>query len=170
MSPTGHGSGRHPGGDDQESTFYGGDILLAELGLVLDEADPVPAGLIERAQFAIELENINVEVARWERPKPLAGVRGAEPSTMTFTVGDLTLMLTLAPSGTGHRFDGWLVPGGPHLVEVRVAGHESSSISADEGGRFALETVPRGTTQILVHLTTVEGRPGRTIATPSIVL
>ncbi|AOS65856.1 carboxypeptidase regulatory-like domain-containing protein [Actinoalloteichus hymeniacidonis] len=169
MSPTGNGSGQPPGGEDVDS-FDVGDVLLAELGLLLDSADPVPSDLVERAQFAIELENLDVEVGRWERPKELAGVRGGEPSTMTFTVGDLTLMLTLAPSGNGHRFDGWLVPGGPHLVEVRVAGYESSSISADEGGRFALDTVPRGTTQILVHLTAHEGRPSRTIATPSIVL
>ncbi|APU17707.1 MULTISPECIES: carboxypeptidase regulatory-like domain-containing protein [Actinoalloteichus] len=170
MSPTGYGSGHPPGGEDPVDSFYQGDVLLAELGQLLDYTEPVPAGLIERAQFAIELDNLDVEVGRWVRPKALAGVRGEEPSTMTFTVGDLTLMLTLAPSGSGHRFDGWLVPGGPHIVEVRVAGYESSRIAADEGGRFALDIVPKGTTQILVHLSTVEGRPGRTIATPSIVL
>jgi hypothetical protein len=158
-------TGGPPGGvlpdDDAE--------LLAELGQLLALADPVPEHLVEHTQFALDLADLDIEVARWEQLET-AGVRSRSgPSTITFTVEDLTVMVSLAPAGGGHRFDGWLVPGGPHTVEIRVEGHESASTAADEGGRFALPDVPRGLTQILVHLDAATGR-ARTVVTPTILL
>jgi hypothetical protein len=145
-------------------------MLLEEFGLLLDQVDPPPRGLVERVQFAIALEDLDVEVARWERAEELAGVRGAGPNTVTFTVEDLTIMVSFAPAGAGYRFDGWLVPGGPHTVEVRVAGHSSTTAEADEGGRFAVDDVPKGTTQLVVHMANGTGARPRTIVTPTLML
>jgi hypothetical protein len=143
--------------------------LLADLGRVVAMADPVPAGLLERVEFALELENLDVEVARWERTDQLAGVRSiVDPGTITFTVSDLTVMINLTKTGRCHRIDGWLVPAGEHGVEVRVAGHGSSCTVADEGGRFVLDDVPRGTTQIVISVGGVSSR--RTVVTPAVVL
>jgi hypothetical protein len=162
MNSFGH-SGDEPLGEDA--------VLLAELGDVLDNADPVPAGLAERIGFAMDLEHLDVEVARWEPMDRLAGVRGhAAPSTVTFTIEDLTVMITLAPAVHGHRFDGWLVPGGKHRIEVRVNGHGAMTTAADDGGRFSLADVPSGLTQILVHLTIPGGQRPRTVITPTIML
>ena len=86
-------------------------LLLAELDVLFDKVDPVPADLVERVQFAIALEDLDVEVARWERAEELAGVRGAGPNTVTFTVEDLTIMVSFAPAGAGYRFDGCWYPG-----------------------------------------------------------
>lgn len=151
-----------------EGAYPDDDPLLTELGRLVDELDPVPADLVERVQFALELEDLDVEVARWERTDALAGVRGAESGTITFTVRDLTVMINLTKVGTAHRIDGWLVPEGEYGVEVRVAGYESSSTMADDGGRFVLEAVPRGTTQIVVHVDGASCR--RTVVTPAVVL
>jgi len=145
--------------------------LLAELAEMLDIADPVPDDLADRTRFAIDLANLDIEVARWARIDELAGVRGrAGPSTITFTVQDLTVMVTLAPAAHRHRFDRWLVPGGPHKIEVRVDGQGSTITAADEGGRFALPDVPAGLTQIIVHLADPAGQRARTVVTPAIVL
>jgi hypothetical protein len=141
--------------------------LLNELDELLDIADPVPAGLVERVQFAIEIEDIDVEAARWERGNQLAGVRGDSPGTITFFVGDLTVMVNVTRTGERHRIDGWLVPAGEHAVEVRVAEHGSTATTADEGGRFVLTEVPRGITQILVR---TNGGTSRTVVTPTVVL
>lgn len=146
----------------------GDDVLLAEIGRSLDELDPPPGDLVERVQFALALENLDVEVARWERLDELAGVRGTGTGTITFTVSDLTVMINLTKIGKLHRIDGWLVPAGQYGVEVRVAEHGTTSTTADEGGRFVLDNVPQGTTQILVHLGDVSCR--RTIVTPTVVL
>jgi hypothetical protein len=146
------------------------EILLADIGRFLDELDPPPDGLVQRVQFALALEDLDVEVARWERLDNLAGVRGSGTGTgtITFTVSDLTVMINLTKIGKLHRIDGWLVPAGQYGVEVRVAEHGTSSTTADEGGRFVLDNVPRGTTQILVHLGDVSCR--RTVVTPTVVL
>jgi hypothetical protein len=153
------GGGAHP--DDE--------ALLAELGRVIATVDAPPAGLVERVQFALELEHLDVEVARWERADQLAGVRSTvDQGTITFTVSDLTVMINLTKTGRSHRIDGWLVPAGEHGVEVRVAEHGSTSTVADEGGRFVLDDVPRGTTQIVISVGGASSR--RTVVTPAVVL
>jgi hypothetical protein len=144
--------------------------VLSELTRLVYELDPPPADLVERVQFAIALEDLDVEVARWERAGSFAGVRGGQPGTITFTVDNLTLMVNFTSTGARHRIDGWLVPAGEHTVEVRVAEHESSTTTADDGGRFVLSDVPTGTTQIVVHLVNARGERGRTVVTPTIML
>jgi hypothetical protein len=144
------------------------EMLLADIGRLLEEVDPPPGDLVERVQFAIALENLDVEVARWERMDALSGVRGGGQGTITFTVSDLTVMINLTKIGQRHRIDGWLVPAGEYGVEVRVAEHGSSSTTADQGGRFVLDEVPRGTTQIVVTVSDTSCH--RTVVTPTIVL
>ncbi len=146
-------------------------MLLAELAAMLEVADPVPAGLADRVRFAMDLDDLEFEVARWQREDRLVGVRGSTaPDTITFTVGDLTVMVSLAPAVSGNRFDGWLVPGAPHAVEVRVDGHPPATTQADDGGRFVLDGVPRGITQIVVHIAGQPGQRTRTVVTPTIML
>lgn len=158
-------------GSPSDDLFDEDAVLLAELGELLDIADPMPAGLTERIGFAIDLEHLDVEVARWEPVDRLAGVRGrTAPSTVTFTIEDLTVMVTLAPAVHGHRFDGWLVPAGEHRIEVRVDGHHALTTAADKGGRFSLADVPSGLTQILVHMTVPGSQRPRTVITPTIML
>lgn len=147
--------------------YHSDDELMAQVARVVDELDPPPAGLVERAQFAIAIDDIDVEAARWADDRPLAGVRGGMPGTITFFVGDLTVMVNVTRTGERHRIDGWLVPAGEHDVEVRVADHGSANTTADEGGRFVLTEVPRGTTQILVRMNA--DRP-RTVVTPTVDL
>lgn len=173
MSPTERPSGPTPAdGNPVDLGLPEEDaMLLADLSAMLELADPVPDGLADRIRFAMDLDDLEFEVARWQREDRLVGVRGSTaPDTITFTVGDLTVMVSLAPAVGGNRFDGWLVPGGPHEVEVRVDGHEPATTQADEGGRFALDDVPRGITQIVVHLAGRSGQKARTVVTPTIML
>jgi hypothetical protein len=143
------------------------DAMMTEVARLVSDLDPPPPGLVERTQFAIAIDDINVEAARWADSRPLAGVRGGVPGTITFFVGDLTVMVNVTRTGERQRIDGWLVPAGEHGVEVRVADHGSTETTADEGGRFVLTEVPRGTTQILVRMNA--DRP-RTVVTPTVVL
>ena len=146
------------------------EMLLGDIGRLLEEVDPPPGDLVERVQFAIALD-LDVEVARWERMDSLSGVRGGGQGTITFTVSDLTVMINLTKIGQRHRIDGWLVPAGEYGVEVRVAEHGSSSTTADEGGRFVLDGVPCGTTQIVVTVSDTSSQSShRTVVTPTIVL
>lgn len=147
------------------------DYWLGQVARLVDELDPVPDGLVERTRFAIAIEDIDAEVeleaARWSHERTLVGVRGGAPGTITFYVGDLTVMVNVTRTGERQRIDGWLVPAGEHGVEVRVADNDTSSTTADVGGRFVLTGVPRGTTQILVRMN--GGKP-RTVVTPTVEL
>jgi hypothetical protein len=143
------------------------DDMMTQVARVVDELDPPPPGLVERAQFAIAIDDVDVEPAWWSYDRQLAGVRGGVPGTITFFVGDLTVMVNVTRTGERQRIDGWLVPAGEHGVEVRVADHGSTKTTADEGGRFVLTEVPHGTTQILVRL---NADHPRTVATPTVVL
>lgn len=147
------------------------DYWMGEVARLMDGLDPVPEGLVERAQFALAIEDIDAEVeleaARWADQRALAGVRGGGTGTMTFFVGDLTVMVNVTRTGERQRIDGWLVPAGEHGVEVRVADHDTAKTVADEGGRFVLTEVPRGTTQICVRM---HGGKPRTVVTPTVDL
>ncbi|HEY7592300.1 MAG TPA: carboxypeptidase regulatory-like domain-containing protein [Actinophytocola sp.] len=146
------------------------DELMTQVARLVHELDPMPPGLVERAQFAVaidDIDDIDLEVARWSDNRTLAGVRGGLPGTITFFVGDLTVMVNVTRTGERQRIDGWLVPAGAHGVEVRVADHGSSTTTADEGGRFVLTEVPRGTTQLLVRM---HAEQSRTVVTPTVDL
>src|SRR2546430_14140239 len=92
---------------------FSDDLILAGIGRFLDELDPPPDDLVQRVQFALALEDLDVEVARWERLDNLAGVRGGGAGTVTFTVSDLTVMINLTKIGQLHPLGGWLVPARP---------------------------------------------------------
>jgi hypothetical protein len=151
-------------------THHADDELMTQVARLVNELDPMPPGLVERAQFAVaidDIDDIELEVAHWADNRTLAGVRGGMPGTITFFVGDLTVMVNVTRTGERQRIDGWLVPAGAHGVEVRVAEHGSSTTIADEGGRFVLTEVPRGTTQLLVR---INAEQSRTVATPTVDL
>jgi hypothetical protein len=151
-------------------THHADDELMTQVARLVDELDPMPPGLVARTQFAVAIDDIDdleVEVARWADTRTLAGVRGGLPGTITFFVGDLTVMVNVTRTGERQRIDGWLVPAGAHGVEVRVADHGSSTTTADEGGRFVLTEVPRGTTQLLVRM---HAEQSRTVVTPTVDL
>lgn len=151
-------------------THQADDELMTQVARLVNEFDPPPPGLVERVQFAVGIEDIDeveFEVARWADSHQLAGVRGGMPGTITFFVGDLTVMVNVTRTGERQRIDGWLVPAGAHGVEVRVADHGSSTTTADEGGRFVLTEVPRGTTQLLVRM---HAEQSRTVVTPTVDL
>jgi len=146
------------------------DELMELVARLVDTLDPPPAGLVDRTRFAVDIEDLDaldIEVARWAHDSMLAGVRSGLPGTITFFVDDLTVMVNVTRTGEHHRIDGWLVPAGTHGIEVRVADHGSANTTADEGGRFVLTEVPRGTIQLLVRM---NNGTSRTVVTPTVDL
>jgi hypothetical protein len=149
--------------------------LLAEIRAAYELLDPVPADLVQRAQFALELQALDIEVGRLveaARDDALVGARGDEVSrTITFDSDSLTIMIriSLAPGGT-VRIDGWLAPPAPHEVEVRTLGGAVLA-RADDDGRFVVEPIPRGMAQLVVRTRAASPQDdGRTVVTPSIVV
>jgi hypothetical protein len=157
--------GEHEPLDDTDAT------ILAELRRLYDTADPMPSGLTDRVQFALALEDVDVEVARLaQRYAVPAGARGAEDTrTVTFDSDSLTVMVSISADEDGTlRLDGWLAPPAPHRVELRTERGELVA-EADAEGRFALDRVPRGMAQLVIHPDPAAGN-AKAVVTPSVVL
>ncbi len=126
--------------------------LLDVVRQVLDAADPMPSDLVERVRFAIDLEDVDVEVSRLvEMPVP-AGARSDEFARLvTFQSDSLTIMVTLEQGTDGTtRIDGWLTPAACRRIEVRCTSGPLSTES-DDTGRFSLAAVPAGNVRLVVH-------------------
>lgn len=157
--------GEHEPLDDIDAT------ILADLRQLYDTADPMPCGLADRVQFALALEDVDVEVARLaQRYAVPAGARSAgETRTVTFDSDSLTVMVSIsADEDDTLRLDGWLAPPAPHRVELRTEGGQLVA-EADAEGRFALERVPHGMAQLVVHPDPASGN-ATAVVTPSVVL
>jgi hypothetical protein len=142
--------------------------LIERLGALWERNDPVPAGLVDRIEFALTLDALEIEVATLTQVDLAAsGSRSAAAEamrTVTFTSETLDTMVTLteAPDGT-VRVDGWIAPGSAMRVEVLL---ESSrlEVESDDDGRFVLESVPKGLAKFALH------PGGRTVLSPAIEL
>jgi hypothetical protein len=143
------------------------DALLAAVAAVLDAADPVPPGLVDRVRFAIELDDVDAELSRLVEMSSLVAARSEEFTRLVTFQGDtLTIMVTLEQRADGTtRIDGWLTPAACRRIEVRCPAGPRSTES-DDTGRFSLDAVPAGTVRLVVH------DPGGThrVITPTIEL
>lgn len=133
------------------------DLTPEVLREMWDLVDPVPAGLADRAAFALEVhdltrEDLELELLRLQsHGSDLAGARGGgEPvRTVTFGSDTVTVMLAISDVDGGHRIDGWVAPGGRRDIEVRTATGTTHE-RCDDTGRFALPLVPPGHLQLVL--------------------
>lgn len=135
--------------------------ILYDVRRLWDAVDPVPAGLVDRIQFALNVAAMEAELAELTTAQP-AGIRGSdETDTITFTAGSLSLMITTQATLHSVRIDGW-VTSEQATVDI-VAEGATLTTRPDQRGRFSVSDVPRGRAHFVVH------RPGlRPVVTPSI--
>lgn len=148
------------------------DAVLDQLAAAFTAADPVPAGLVDRLQFAITLDALHAEIAQLTRMDDLVGARteaASEAQTVTFTSQSMTTMITISPAGADRvRIDGWVADaadGGGIVVELRTV-QSRLQTQADEDGRFVFEDVPRGMAQFVLRPPAESGLPP--VVTPAI--
>lgn len=130
---------------------------------------PPPAGLTDLAAFALDVEalaepHLEPEVMRLVRedqdasPRQPAGARGDDGVlTVTFASASATVLLAVArttpdpdhPAGL-LRIDGWVVPGGVRVVDVRCGG-PTRRTTTDATGRFVAADVPCGPVQVVLQ-------------------
>lgn len=134
-------------------------LLLRQLAGIHDLLDPVPAGLLERIDFALAVAELEADIAELTMGD-LVGVRSEETDSVTFTSGSLSLMVTTVRSAHHVRIDGWVTS--PE-AEVDVVGEGiTRTAAADTSGRFSLDEIPRGRAHFVVR------REGyRPVITPS---
>ena len=140
--------------------------ILAGVRDLYSTVDPPAPDLVARVQFALRLEDVDLDVMRLVESQP-AGVRGDEASlTVTFDSDTMTIMISVSDTAPDRvRVDGWLAPPAPLTVELRTR-HSPLRTTADDEGRFVFDAVPHGLVQFVVH---VDGS-SRSVVTPSIVV
>jgi len=145
--------------------------ILDELRAVYSETEPIPADLLTRVRFAVDLEDIDLELFRLTETRPV-GVRGEQQRrTVTFDSADLSLMVSITEQADSTLLiDGWVAPAGHHQVELRTLG-DRCCVVADEHGRFVLTGIRPGLAQFVVDPVPQPGDGrSRSFVTPSIVL
>ena len=128
------------------------DSVLEEIRGLYQTIDPVPNSLYTRVRFALDLDNVEHELATMCADLELsAAVRGSDHArTVTFECQMLTIAITITATGTDrYRLDGWIAPPASLPVEMSSAGSRSRT-SSDDGGRFVFEDVPTGEMQLTV--------------------
>lgn len=128
--------------------------LMDELRTMWEVVDPPPPDLALRTLFLLELDNLEFELMSLQAVLTGEGARGAETaSTITFASENLTVMVTVSPSGPQQRrLDGWIAPSAALRLELRTAAGVRGGV-ADADGRFAFGEVPCGLVQLVIHPT-----------------
>ena len=156
-------------GSDFDATGRLDDLdaeILAGVRDLFDTVDPPADDLVARVQFALQLADVDIEVARLCAQHTVA-VRGDEASlTVTFDTDSMTIMINVSDTAPDRvRVDGWLAPPARLTVELRTR-HAPMRTEADDEGRFVFDAVPHGLVQFAVH---ADGSQ-RLVVTPSIVV
>lgn len=143
--------------------------LFSQLRSVWREADPVPAGLIDRMVAAVAAAGLSQEYALLTLVEgELSAVRGeADALTLQFSDGTTSILLHVTGTAAGRRrVDGWVDTAAATLVLTQ--GERSRSTTPEVTGRFVFDEVPPGLTR--VRLETRVGDKTRTLATPQFEL
>ena len=148
--------------DDVDAT------ILSEVRSLWGRVDPVPAGLAERAKFALTMHSLEAELAELTRPE-LALTRldedeVARAESVTFTSSRASLLVTVTVlGGSTARLDGWVTVAGA-VVQVHTDAGEQVT-TADDAGRFTFDEVRRGPVRFAVW---PDGPQQRPVVTPPV--
>lgn len=120
--------------------------LLVILREVIEQADPVPTAAIDAAKASLTWRTVDAELAELTSDTGLTGaaVRSQHPPRMlTFTAGETTLLVEVTDELASRRLLGQVVGAGPVELSIRHA-DGSTTVGADEYGRFAAASIPPG--------------------------
>jgi hypothetical protein len=125
--------------------------LLAELGRALGP-DPLPAGLVARAEGLLALAGLDGELAELlEAAAEPAGVRGTPDAAdrLLFEVagGAVAIELVLGRD----RIDGQVIAGAPSEVALERPGGAAAAATVDELGRFGFDSVAAGPARLALR-------------------
>jgi hypothetical protein len=145
--------------------------VLGRLAELVDAADPVPDGLVDRIGMALTIEALHAELAELHLVgEPALAVRADETSieagTITFTTDVLTVMIAVHHENERVRIDGWAAPRGELAVELHQGGRVVTTRS-DEDGRFVFVEVERGPARLVLRR---PADPSMPVVTPQIEL
>lgn len=134
--------------------------LLGDLSGHFARTDPVPPGVLEAAYAAIELRDLEAQLAQLlrdtalEAEAELAGVRGLTATrSLTFGLRDERYVeVDVETAGELRVLTGYVVPASGGTVAVEHTAGAAREGSIDDGGRFAVEGVPGGPVRLRISV------------------
>lgn len=137
--------------------------LLGDLSGLFERTDPVPGDVLEAAYAAIELRDLDAQLAQLLRDtaldeeKELAGVRGPTATrALTFAAGETHFVeVDVEADGERRTLTGYVVPAAAGAVAVEHPGGAATG-AVDDQGRFAVSHVPGGPVRLRL---TIAGQP-----------
>lgn len=134
--------------------------LLGELRGHFTRSDPVPASVLEAAYAAIELRDLDAQLAQllrdtaMEDGKELAGVRGLTATrSLTFALRDERYVeVDVEAAGERRALTGYVVPATGGTVSVEHPAGAALDGIIDDGGRFAVDGVPAGPVRLRISV------------------
>jgi hypothetical protein len=124
------------------------DGLLAELDTVL-APDPLPAGLIERAEGLVDFMGTDRELVELLEGEPV-GVRGTSGAELAFATETGSLSVELTEERGELR--GQLLAGEVTGVGLQRPTGETTTVEVDELGRFRFAAVPAGPARLVLRV------------------
>lgn len=130
--------------------------LLADLREHYARFDPPPPAVLAAAHAAIEVRDLDAQLAELLRDsaledKELAGVRGIGQRLLTFGRGERFLEVDVAEDGDQRDLSGYVVPAVAGTLEVEHSAGRTE-LPVDDHGRFRSGRVPRGPVRLRVLL------------------
>jgi hypothetical protein len=122
------------------------DHMITEIGMMLEQADPVPDMVTEYAKAGYGWRDLDAELAELvfdSAEAGLVGVRGSDTTRqMTFRAPGVEIEVEVL-STENRRIIGQLVPPQELTVELRH-GDQVIETTSDSLGRFRFDDVPTG--------------------------
>lgn len=131
--------------------------LLAAVGEMFDEVDPVPPDVVRAGYAAFTWRTIDAELAELAEDSRLVGagsVRGADTRLLTFEAPSVNVVVEVTEIGDRRKLVGQLIPACSDTLRIEhPAG--ATTVAVDEQGLFSAEALPAGPAR--VALTTPGG-------------
>jgi hypothetical protein len=130
--------------------FAADAALFARMRAMWQDADPMPADLVDRMVATVAVEDLSREYAMLTlvEASELSAVRGeTDTATLQFTDGTTSILVHVSATEEGtRRIDGWVDAA---ALAIRLSqGEREWSTEPGEHGRFAFEDVPRGASRL----------------------
>ena len=133
------------------------ELLLAHLGSVYDQLDPVPDVVSESARAAFILRDLDAELIPMVESMATTLVRGDADTWMSFALEGLEIDLGSRRDRHGWQLVGQVTGDVAEMAVHTLAGFEP--VAVDSFGRFRTEVSAR---TLSLRLTTPDGRKLRT--------